>query len=171
MVCFRGRRSTAAEVSVDKLKELTLGEKVIAASGILLFIDSFLPWFKKDIRTVLGTGSISKNGWGQFLTLLAILIGLAMAVVAVLPKVAEVNFPEKLGNLSWGQVHMIAGIVALALIVLQLAIGKDYHGLTIDRSYGLFIGVVFGAGLAYGGFLKSREATAPSPPSPPSPPS
>ena len=41
------------------LNKLTTGDKVVGASGILLFIFSFLPWY--------GLGSGSRNGWDYFL--------------------------------------------------------------------------------------------------------
>ncbi len=152
---------------MDKINELSLGEKIIGVTGILLFIDSFLPWFKKDFGVV----SYSKNGWGQFLSLLAILIAIALVVFVALRAFANLNLPEKLGNLGWGQVQLIAAAVSLALIVLQLAIGKSVSGVTIDRSYGIYVGVLLAAGMTYGAFLTTKDpARGPASPGPASPP-
>ena len=39
---------------MDKLKELTLGEKIIVAAGVVLLIDSFLPWDGTGTRALVG---------------------------------------------------------------------------------------------------------------------
>jgi hypothetical protein len=42
-------------------------------------------------------------------------------------------------------------------VLLQLAIGKKVSIVTLDRSYGLYVGLVLAAALAYGGFLVAKE--------------
>ena len=133
------------------LSKLTTGDKVIAGSGIALFIFSFFPWFGLDT----GFGSYSESGWSSIFSLFAILIGMAMVAVILLPMFG-VELPE-LGQ-SWSQILFIAGIVAGVLILLQLLIGSSTAGVDLDRKVGVFLGLLAGIGLAGGGVLKKQEA-------------
>jgi hypothetical protein len=137
------------------LSKLTLSDKIIAGSGILLFIAYFLPWFKVD-----GFGdSVSWSGgdvgflWSTF----PMLIGLVMAGVVIASKMFDVKLPDL--PIPWGQALLGAGALAALLVVLKLLIGEDY----VDRAYGLFIAAIAAIGLAVGGYLKFQEGdTAPS---------
>lgn len=139
---------------MDKLKDLTLGEKIVAGAGVLLLIDSFLPWYSVDIKSY-GIGySYTRNGWqspGSLFSLLAVLLGVAMAAQVIVTKLGLAELPDKLGNFSWGQVHMFAGIAALALIVIKYLNESSYVGI------GMWIGFLCGAGLAFGGFTINKE--------------
>lgn len=133
------------------LSKLSTGDKVIAGSGIALFIISFFPWFGID----LGFGaSYSEGGWGSIFSMFGILVGLAMLAAVVLPAFG-VELPE-LGA-PWSQVLFIAGFVCLGLILLQLLLGGDEGGVDLDRKIGAFLGVIAAGGLAAGGFLKKQE--------------
>lgn len=142
---------------MDKINELSLGQKIIGATGILLLIDSFLPWFKKDYGAGSFSGTYTKNGWGSFLSLLAVLIAIALVAFVAVRAFADVNLPDKLGNLGWGQVQLIAAAVSLALIVLQLLIGKKVSIVSLDRALGIYIGVVLAAAMTYGAFLTMKD--------------
>jgi hypothetical protein len=136
------------------LNRLTLGGRIIALSGLLLFIDSFLPWFRRcaDFSS-LGGGKIcaSHNAWNNVLSLLGVLIALAM-VVLVIMELAGNTLPA-VGALTWGQIMMIAGAVAAFFVILQVLIGDS----GVSRSIGAYLGIVFGLALAYGGFLRMRD--------------
>jgi hypothetical protein len=142
------------EACVD-LKKLSRGDQIIGASGILLLIFSFLPWFKIEIDLgPFGDSSASANGWDYFLTgIIPVLLGLIMVA-----HVALTNFsPQtKLPTLpvTWGQIHMGAGGLAALLVILRLLIGEDDP---VDRSYGLFLATLAAIGLAVGGYFKMKE--------------
>ena len=133
------------------LSKLTTGDKVIAGSGIALFIFSFFPWFGLD----LGFGAdYSEGGWGSPFSLLGILVGIAMVAITLLPMFG-VELPEL--GMPWSQVLFIAGIASAALILLQLLLGGSEGGVDLDRKIGVFLGLVAAGGLAAGGFLKKQE--------------
>ena len=150
------------------LKKLNLGDQIIGGSGIVLFIASFLTWFKAEVPGLgaLGLGSASANAWDVgFLGWVPVLVGIAMvAFVAVRAFAPEVKLPEL--PLPWGQVLFIAGCVAAVLVVLKFLIGEDDGGGVIDisRGFGLFLAVLASIGLAVGGYFKWKEPTAPSGP-------
>ncbi len=154
---------------MDKINELSLGQKIIGGAGILLLIDSFLPWFKKDYGAGSFAGTYTKNGWGSFVSLLAILIAIALVAFVLVRALADVNLPDKLGNMGWGQVQLIAAAVSLALIVLQLLIGKKVSIVTLDRAYGIYVGLVLAAAMTYGAFLTSKDPAGTRGPAGPGP--
>ncbi len=134
------------------LNKLTTPEKITSASAIVLFIASFLPWFKISF---LGA-DITGNGWdvGFFWGGIPTILGLVMLAHIVLTKLASnVSVPE----LPWPRIHLIAGIVAGAIVVLKLLIGHSEIGVDFDRAFGLFLAALAGIGLGVGGFLYYKE--------------
>jgi hypothetical protein len=144
------------------LSKLTTADKVIAASGILLFIASFLEWFKYSIPsttvqgiTVGGGNVYSESGWDRFFTGgLPALIALALVGYVVVTRFLDgVELPDA----PWPIIILSAGGLAAILVVLRLLIGADKSGVDLDRSYGLFIAAVAAIGLGVGSFLKFQE--------------
>jgi hypothetical protein len=146
------------------LNKLTQSEKVIAGSALALFIFSFLPWY--------GKFSGSRNGWDYFLFgVIPVFLGIIMVAQIGISRFSDTKLPDP--PLPWGQIHLIVGSLAAALVLLKLLIGDKVGGgsvlgtsipsITLDRKYGLFLSLIAALGLAAGGFLKSREP-APAPP-------
>ena len=147
---------------MDKLKDLTLGEKIVAAACVLLLIDSFLPWYSVDIGSAFGVSySYTRSGWqspNALWSVLAVLLGVALAARVIVAKLGTIELPEKLGNLSWGQVHFFGGIAVLALVLIKWLSKNDFVG------FGMWIAILCGAGMAYGGFMINKESGAAAPP-------
>ena len=154
---------------MEKSKDLERGEQGIGVSGVLLFIAGFLPWYSIDFGGFIP--DLTRNGWqspGAFWSVLAILIGIAMVTLIVLQNFTGVGLPDKLGTLSWAQSYFIAGVVAFAFVLIKWLFNNDFV------SFGLFLGLLFSAGLAAGGFLMYRGAArgeTPQGPATPPPPS
>jgi hypothetical protein len=131
---------------VDKL---TTSDKVIAGSGLLLFICSFLPWFEIEIFGQSATA----NGWdvGFFWAGIPALLGLAAAGLVLASKLTDFELPEL--PIPWGQAFLIAGAVSAAIVVLKLLLGEDF----VDRAWGLFLATLAALGFAAGGYLKFQE--------------
>ena len=139
------------------LTKLSTSEKVIGASGIVLLLASFLPWFSVDLGQF---GEASGNGWdmGFLFGPLPVLLGLVMvAHVAISNFMPDLELPE----LPWPMVHMVAGILAAVLVVLKLLIGEDdgtpVVDIDVDRAFGLFLATLAAIGLGVGGFLYRKE--------------
>jgi hypothetical protein len=139
---------------VEKFNALSIGEKIILPAGVVLFILGFLPWYSVDLGPF---GSWSHNGWqspASFWSILAILIGLAMAVVVGLKAFSTVVIPDNVGGATWPKIHLAAGVVALVFLLIKFLGNHD------NTAYGLYLSIIATAALAAGGFLMFREESA-----------
>jgi hypothetical protein len=134
---------------------LTLGERIIALGGLLLFVDAFMPWFRHcaDLSD-LGYGNVcvGSSGWAHLLSAVSAVLALVL-VVAVLSRAAGARIPRVGGLLGSGAILFGIAMVILLSVLAQLINGDDQLG----RSWGAFLAVPIAAGLAYGGFLRFRE--------------
>lgn len=143
------------------LNKLTTSDKVIAGSGIALFIAYFLPWFKVDFGQFGGSVSASGGDVGFLWSTLPMLIGLLLAGSIIATKLFDVKLPDMPAPL--GQIYLGLGSLAALLVVLKLLIGEDPSEL-VKRSFGLFLAAIAAIGLAAGGFLKFQEGDDAAPP-------
>jgi hypothetical protein len=154
------------------LNKLTMGDRVIAISGIVLFIFSFFDWLGYEAKgTLSGLDLGAGNAWDFTLLWLAVLLGIAMVVLVAL-KAFDVKLPD-LGGTSWGLVLLIMGATAFAFVLIKLIVGPNVPDLAEDavdgtRKFGIFVGLLATAGLAVGGYLRFQEDKSASPASPPS---
>jgi hypothetical protein len=141
------------------LSKLSLGDKIIAVSGVLLLIFSFFPW----LGFSYGPFSASGSAWKFTLCWLAVVLGVLCAVYVVL-KMQGVKLPE-LGSVTWGQVILGIAVVAFLLILIKVIAGPGTGGVSIsgtgvskERKIGIFLGLISSAGIVAGAFLNAREA-------------
>ena len=139
---------------MQKFNTLSLGEKIIVPAGAVLFIVGFLPWYSVDLGTF---GTYTRNGWespGAFWSIMAILIGLAMAAVVVVKNLGTVAVPDNVGGVTWPKIHLGAGVAALVFVLIKLGNESSHMG------FAFYIGIIAAAALAGGGFLMFREESA-----------
>jgi hypothetical protein len=131
------------------LNKLTTSDKIIAVSGIVLFISSFLAWFKAEAFGFTATA----NGWdvGFFWGGIPALLGLIAAGVVLANKLGDVKLPQL--PIPWSQALFGAGAISAVIVVLKLLTG--YH--SVDRAFGIFLATLAALGFAGGGFLKFQE--------------
>jgi hypothetical protein len=137
------------------LSKLSLGDKVIAGSGLALFIFWFFPWFKYDFGGFIP--DVTQKGTHFFFTgTVPMLLGLVMIAWVVATKLAQVDLPEL--PIPQGLLLLGMGGLAAILVVLRLLIGGDDAGTDVlDRTFGIFLATLAALGLAAGGFLKFQE--------------
>lgn len=131
------------------LDRLSTGEKIVAGSGLLIFILSFIPpWAKLDIGSV-STSFHAWDGYG-FLIKLGILLALVAAVLAIVKAFgSNLSLPLTAGTLYL----VLAAINALCLllgVVIGPAGGEDEAALAladIEVSRGLMLFVAFALSL------------------------
>jgi hypothetical protein len=148
------------------LQKLTVGDRVVVVSGVLLFIFAFFKWYGIDV----GGQTAGFSGYHYFLFgVIPVILGVAMIVLIGLSRFSDVKLPD-IGSLSWGVVYMILGGVAAALVLIKAITGDDYFSIDLDRKIGLWLSLLAALGLAAGGFLKMRESDAAATPPPATPP-
>ena len=133
---------------MDQLKGLPLGRKLILGAGVLLFIDTFLAWQSVSIGVPgVATVSASQNAWhgfwGVLLGLMTIVLLLwvgARAFGVALPG----NVPDGLATLALG------GLIVLFALIKTL---NDNYS-----AWPSYVGIVLGAGIAYGAWLTFQES-------------
>jgi hypothetical protein len=140
------------------LNRLTLGARIVALAGLLLFVDSLIPWFRAcaDL-SAFGGGKVcgSHNGWSNVMSLLGVLLAIALVVLVVIEATGTALPP--LGGITWAQVQLGMGALVLLLVGLQVIVGDD----GVSRWAGAYLGVVLAAVLLYGTILRTREAQQP----------
>ncbi len=128
---------------MDQLKALPLGRKLILGAGVLLFIDTFLPWQSVSIFNANFSANAWHGFWGVLLGLMTIALVLwvgARAFGVALPAAV----PDGLATLALG------GLIVLFALVKTL---HDSYS-----AWGSYAGIVLGAGVAYGAWLMFQES-------------
>lgn len=145
------------------LNKLSLGDRIVAGLGIVEFLLLLIvPWHRAEIfgqtftaKALEGEGDLV--AWPAFLALL-VLIAL-IAVVLIRKLAPQVNLPEL--PIAWNQAIFYAAIAVPVLLFLKLILQSD------SLSFWAYVLILIGAGIAYGGFLISKEpATSTAPPAP-----
>ena len=166
------------------VSRVSLGERIAAVSGLLLFIFMFFKWYGIEIDAAILTGDLDDlSAWEAF-DLIDILLFLvaAIAVTEAVLRATGTAIPQ----LPWppARIVMLAGVLAVLLILFRLFVSPidegDVAGVDVTRGIGIFLGLIAAAGIAYGGWRALNEvpraaaaapaATAPPVAPPPPPP-
>jgi hypothetical protein len=130
------------------LNRLDKGERIFLGASALLFI---LGWVKMWAEASVGPISANYNAWQfSFLGKLVVLLALAGVVIGAL-KAAGQNSPLPAVTLVG-----IGGLATLLMLLMLLAgpsIGVEGFGVDVDRGFLLFLGILVGAAMTYGGYL------------------
>jgi len=173
------------------LQRLSIGDRVIGISGVLLLLFSFLDWLGLEATGssdgplgVPVTSGFAKNAWAFPVTLAAVVIGLAMTAVIV-AKLFGADLPRP-GPLTWGQLLLLLGALAFMLVAIKLAVGPhewafsgpsvsidgvervcrsqpDCGNFATTREVGIVLGLLAAGGLLVGGYLRNQQDTVPAP--------
>ncbi|MFN2506286.1 MAG: hypothetical protein ABR540_19075 [Acidimicrobiales bacterium] len=148
----------------EQIDRRELGRRLVLVTGLLLALDLlFLPWHHFDVD--LGRFGVSTEGVDldrsgvqspqRLLGMLALVLALALVVYVVPEVVGRGRESSRAANArEW--FPLFAGPAVLALLLLKLVLEPDFLGI------GAWVGVLLGAGLAYGAFALGQEAPAAS---------
>jgi hypothetical protein len=143
---------------------LSTGEKISAASAVLLFVFMFFDWFGVKVSGVPGfSGNVSGSGGSAWDALDVIPLLLMLAIVVALA-VAVIRLTEADLELSISLNSIVAGLGGLAvlLILFRILFPPDFAsfgGVDVDATlrFGIFLSLIAAAGIAYGGYSAMRE--------------
>lgn len=126
--------------------KLSKGDKILGGAGLLFLISTFLPWFDFSVAGI----SVSRSGWDLmfFWAIFPFLLVLGMMVWTGLRLFSAVKLPPQIPAL-----FLAGGACTFLFPFLKLLIGYD----PLSRAFGLFLAVIAGAGVAFGGYLKFIE--------------
>ena len=124
------------------LRRLRVGEWIVGASGVLLLVALFLPWY----------GDPSSTAWEAFAVLDVILTLLALAAIAVPVVTATHRVPAlPLALESLTALFALLGLVLVLIRVLNLPGEAD------GREIGLWLGLAATLGICSGALVGMRD--------------
>ena len=137
------------------MARLSTGSKILLVTGLLLFIDLFLPWQRVCVDFGgFGGGCASANGFSGLGILVALLVIALLVWEGLLIAGVNVN----MGTTSPALISaVLAGATALFTIILFLTRLSEV-------SYGAFIGLILALVLAYGAYIRYNESKVTTPP-------
>ncbi|MDQ4071714.1 MAG: hypothetical protein M3088_02410, partial [Actinomycetota bacterium] len=119
------------------LRTLSLGERIAAVSGVVLFGLLFASWLENE------------NAWQLFDIVDVLLVVLALAAVAL--PLAKAMGREPVARASVPAMLTRIGIVTLTITATFLIEAED-----LERELGIFLAVLASAGILYGGLTTPR---------------
>ena len=161
------------------VSRLNRGEQIAGIAGIVLLLDMWIfDWFSYSAGFGGVTGSAGGDAWQVFDFIDIVIFITAVSAIALAVTAAsstEVNAPVALSAVTAG-----LGILATILILFRIISPPD-QGLgdlvDVSRSFGVWLGLVAAAAVAYGGWAAMQEEGASfgptaggAPPPPPPPP-
>ena len=143
-------------MDADRLRQ---GELIAGVAGVALIIIMFFSWWGTPdvtVQTDLGDfnvagGAVSFNAWeaADFMDIIWFVTGAVAVALAVSTAMAQtVALPVAASTITAG-----LGILSTLLILYRL-IDPPYD---LDRKFGVFLGLIAAAGIAYGGWRSMQE--------------
>lgn len=123
---------------MEQVKGLPLGRQLILGAGVLLLIDTFLPWQKVSVGPFSNSWTAWHGFWGVLLGLMTIAL-VAWVAARAFGVALPANVPDGVTTLALG------GLILLFALIKNLA--DDYS------AWGSYLGIVLAAAVALGAWL------------------
>ena len=133
-----------------------MGTRIAAGGAIVLFLAVFMPW----VKISAGPFSSSGSGWEAYslakLAALCALVVLAVIGIEIFSPKTALPFPPSLIVLG------AAALGVLCVLYHVLFLGSDAGkiagaGVSVGRSWGMFVALIAAAAAAYGAFRRLSE--------------
>lgn len=143
-------------MDVDRL---STGEKIAGVSAILLFVFMFFDWFSVSVGHGLFSASTG-NAW-DWLDVIPIILLVAI-VAAVGVAVVRLTEADLEPTISMNAVVAILGAVSFLLVLYRIVSPPDsgFSEVDVSPAFGIFLGLIAAAGIAYGGYRAMQEEGA-----------
>jgi len=139
------------------LDRMSTGEKIAGVSGVLLFIFMFLDWFDASASNGLFSVSVGGSAWDAMDVIpIILMIAVVAAVGVAVIRLADAVFEP---SVSVNAVVAILGAISFLLILYRIVNPPDsgFSEVDISPAFGIFLGLIAAAGIAYGGYRAMRE--------------
>jgi hypothetical protein len=123
---------------MEQFRRLSLGKQLILGGGVLLLIDTFLPWQKISVLGFSHSWSAWHGFWGVIMGLATVVL-----VVWVAARIFEIAIPVDLPD----------GLTTLGLAALILAFAVIKNLADDYSAWGSYVGIVLAAVVGYGAWL------------------
>jgi hypothetical protein len=129
---------------------------VVMGAGVLMFVDSFLPWYGTKF---LGVHDVTVSGWSAgFGSWFSIILVLAVAGVTAARVFGGRTMPTVAnGQFTWTFITAAVSALAALIVLIRWLTFNTYHGLA-GAKFGLFVGLVIAAVQAVFGYLSLNAA-------------
>jgi hypothetical protein len=129
---------------------------VVMGAGVLMFVDSFLPW---NGTKFLGVHDVTVSGWSAgFGSWFSIILVLAVAGVTAARVFGGRTMPTVAnGQFTWTFITAAVSALAALIVLIRWLTFNTYHGLA-GAKFGLFVGLVIAAVQAVFGYLSLNAA-------------
>jgi hypothetical protein len=151
-------------MDVDKLNT---GEKIAGVSAVLLFIFMFFNWFGVEVSGAGGvSGSVPGAGGSAWDALEFIPIVLVITIVVTLIDVfLRLSDSDYEPPVSLNVAVAVLGGLSVLLILFRIVDPPNFGsfgGFSVDGTveFGIFLGLIAAAGIAYGGYRGMQEEGA-----------
>jgi hypothetical protein len=152
------------QMDVDKLNT---GEKIAGVSAVLLFIFMFFDWFGVEVSGAGGvSGSVPGAGgsaWDalEFIPVI-LMITIVVALINVFLRLSDSAYePPVSMNVAVAVLGGLSTLLILFRIIDPPSFGS-FGGFSVDGTveFGIFLGLVTAAGIAFGGYRGMQEEGA-----------
>lgn len=142
------------------MSKMSMGTKGALATGILLFIALFFPWFKADVPggALFGVDIPGVSGWSG----IGVVAGIAAVALIVWEGLSlagvNVNAPKKLIT------AILAGTAAAFTLLRFLIKPSGGFGVGIKYSFGAWLGLILALAMLYAAWINFQESKTAAPP-------
>jgi len=148
-------------MDVDKLNT---GEKIAGVSAVLLFVVMFFDWFGVEVSGSNGfSGAVPGAGGSAWDALdfipIVLVITIVVALVNAFLRLSDSDYePPVSMNVAVAVLGGLSTLLVLFRIIDPPGFGT-FGGVSIDATleFGIFLGLVTAAGIAYGGYRGMQE--------------
>jgi hypothetical protein len=126
------------------LRRLRAGEWIAAASGAVLFVSLFLPWYS--------AAGEDTSAWQSLAAIDIVLALVAALAVSLLPVTATQRVPAV--PIALSAFVTLTGLIGLLLVLVRLA---NLPGAAEGREWGLWLGLLAAIGVVAGGAFAMRD--------------
>jgi hypothetical protein len=140
--------------------ELSWLEAVGMASGVLLLVSLFLPWFSTGSNkdSAIDTAHIGPNASADAFQVFRIVDWL-LVLLSVAPFILAWIIARR-HKLDWptGEVTMVTGLIGIFLVICNgLILGKPDPGIQVSLDIGWFLGLIGCCGIFFAGLQRQQK--------------